>query len=212
MGTSPSDTPLPHSHTIIRPRSLYFRMHYHVCIYDLETSKVCILLSSVTVFVQISSTILVQISIWTNLLISFTLVLLVIQIYVNATNNFEFVLAKTQEECKQIGLESKQLITSLHKSLHNKIACKEQKNRKELQLCRKNEEKAIKDLQNLKRNFREVSDKLLCIICQENDRGVIILPCKHLCLCQICADKIKIKKKTCPVCQQPISDYLKFYL
>ena len=72
--------------------------------------------------------------------------------------------------------------------------------------------KITEELRNLKKDFRDVSDKLICIICQENDREVVILPCKHLCLCQFCADKIKGNKKTCPVCRQPISDYLTFYI
>ena len=132
---------------------------------------------------------------------------------INSTTKLVLLLAKSQQECKVFEIESKRLIASLHYEL----ALKEREHSKEIQLqktyaadAQKDANNAIEELQNLKRDFREVSDKLLCIICQEKDREVVNLPCKHLCMCLSCA--YKTKKSKCPVCRQPIKGYLKFYL
>ena len=37
----------------------------------------------------------------------------------------------------------------------------------------------------------------LCVVCQENEKRVLLLPCKHQCLCDNCSKKVKI----CPLCR-----------
>lgn len=42
----------------------------------------------------------------------------------------------------------------------------------------------------------------LCCVCLERPKRVLLMPCKHLCACQHCADSIA----SCPICRELISD------
>jgi hypothetical protein len=50
---------------------------------------------------------------------------------------------------------------------------------------------------------RSQLDSALCIICQDNTKTVVLLPCKHLCLCRSCN---VLTLETCPLCRVPIRD------
>ena len=43
--------------------------------------------------------------------------------------------------------------------------------------------------------------KKLCVICMENQILILIKPCCHMCLCQICSFKVD----SCPICRKLIS-------
>lgn len=45
------------------------------------------------------------------------------------------------------------------------------------------------------------SDEQRCVVCVDNPKEVICLPCGHVCLCENCAQKIKLN---CPVCRSKI--------
>lgn len=34
-------------------------------------------------------------------------------------------------------------------------------------------------------------------------RDTLILPCRHLCLCQACADSLRYQANNCPICRSP---------
>jgi len=34
-------------------------------------------------------------------------------------------------------------------------------------------------------------------------RDTLILPCRHLCLCQSCADSLRYQANNCPICRVP---------
>ena len=40
-----------------------------------------------------------------------------------------------------------------------------------------------------------------CVICKQNKKDVLFLPCRHLCTCRSCADKID----DCPLCRTEIA-------
>lgn len=65
-----------------------------------------------------------------------------------------------------------------------------------------------------KANRTKVADQNLpmevrCIVCMENPREIILLPCNHVCLCEDCAEKIDRK---CPVCKGSIEGKRAAYL
>ena len=44
----------------------------------------------------------------------------------------------------------------------------------------------------------------LCVVCQEREKKVLLLPCKHLCMCQQCSNQIGKGDAMCPLCRVPI--------
>merc|ERR1719394_545203 len=42
-----------------------------------------------------------------------------------------------------------------------------------------------------------------CVVCMSNMRDTLILPCRHLCLCNACADSLRYQANNCPICRAP---------
>uniref|UniRef100_A0A6I8R1Q1 E3 ubiquitin-protein ligase n=1 Tax=Xenopus tropicalis TaxID=8364 RepID=A0A6I8R1Q1_XENTR len=50
----------------------------------------------------------------------------------------------------------------------------------------------------------EVSDNSAeCVVCLSDVRDTLILPCRHLCLCNACADTLRYQASNCPICRLP---------
>lgn len=48
-----------------------------------------------------------------------------------------------------------------------------------------------------------------CIICMANPRDTVILPCRHLCICNGCAETLRYKLNNCPICRSPFKALLR---
>ncbi|XP_066250134.1 uncharacterized protein [Euwallacea similis] len=51
-----------------------------------------------------------------------------------------------------------------------------------------------------------------CVICQERVKCILLLPCKHVCLCEECSEEMRDYKDECPICRSYIMDAMKIYL
>jgi hypothetical protein len=64
---------------------------------------------------------------------------------------------------------------------------------------------------------REREDKL-CVICQDREKCIMILPCRHLCICQDCQVSLMRRadqhahSRTCPICRKNVKQTIKAYL
>lgn len=63
---------------------------------------------------------------------------------------------------------------------------------------------------------REREDKL-CVICQDQEKCIMILPCRHLCICQDCQIHLMQRTNhnhsgTCPICRKNVKQTIKAYL
>ncbi len=59
--------------------------------------------------------------------------------------------------------------------------------------------------QSLSRQLSAQDDQLNCVVCLANRKNVVVLPCKHLAVCEECALGIN---DACPVCRTPIEQKL----
>lgn len=59
------------------------------------------------------------------------------------------------------------------------------------------------------RNGNDTSD-LLCIICVERVKCVVLQPCNHLCLCQECERRLPYR--TCPICRRRVAGTMRVYV
>lgn len=61
----------------------------------------------------------------------------------------------------------------------------------------------------LRASFEQQKEQKLCVICQENDKSVVLLPCRHLCLCEPCSVHDDLNQ--CPLCRRPIAHRISVY-
>ena len=47
-----------------------------------------------------------------------------------------------------------------------------------------------------------------CVVCMEEDKNTVLLPCRHLCVCQTCFPNIE---NVCPMCREVVKDTLIIY-
>lgn len=52
----------------------------------------------------------------------------------------------------------------------------------------------------------------LCVICQERQKCVLTLPCRHVCLCNECCMRLYGYQRTCPICRTFIYHSVTVYL
>eukprot|EP01064_Diplonema_japonicum_P020666 TRINITY_DN30259_c0_g1_i1.p1 TRINITY_DN30259_c0_g1~~TRINITY_DN30259_c0_g1_i1.p1 ORF type:complete len:439 (+),score=92.27 TRINITY_DN30259_c0_g1_i1:53-1318(+) len=60
----------------------------------------------------------------------------------------------------------------------------------------------------LKVNPAGDDDDKACIVCYENVKDCLLLPCKHMCVCASCVKDLMLRdeKKACPMCREPVAD------
>ncbi|KAF8355166.1 hypothetical protein PRIPAC_96789 [Pristionchus pacificus] len=57
-------------------------------------------------------------------------------------------------------------------------------------------------IENKEQRFAE-EQPFECVICMNDIRDTVILPCRHLCLCYSCAEHLRQKQNNCPICRKP---------
>ncbi|XP_016976035.1 uncharacterized protein LOC108042326 [Drosophila rhopaloa] len=52
-----------------------------------------------------------------------------------------------------------------------------------------------------------------CVVCMERSRNIVIMPCRHLCLCKECSQQLLLHlENRCPVCRNDIMSFLPVYI
>ena len=59
------------------------------------------------------------------------------------------------------------------------------------------------------------SKDITCVVCQDNLKSILLLPCKHLCICPDCVAIIlglRFDKRSCPLCRERIENIMDVYI
>ena len=85
------------------------------------------------------------------------------------------------------------------------------------QPCQPHNNATCDDLsENLKRILEDEQEKRLCVVCRDNNKSVLVLPCKHICLCVDCARKVvehpNPVRRVCPLCRADIETVMNVFL
>ncbi|XP_033163596.1 uncharacterized protein LOC117143183 [Drosophila mauritiana] len=74
-------------------------------------------------------------------------------------------------------------------------------------------------LQHFMHNFWYASEKAgsaspeRCVVCMTQSRNVVVMPCRHLCLCKECSMQLTLLlEDRCPVCRHNITSFLSVYV
>ena len=64
----------------------------------------------------------------------------------------------------------------------------------------------------LKRSNKRKGEQLerdACVICLEKCRNVVLMPCRHLCMCKAC--NANLRKRECPICRAKIDNAIEVF-
>ena len=50
----------------------------------------------------------------------------------------------------------------------------------------------------------EAEEKRVCVVCQTDAKTVLLMPCRHMCLCKECSSRSEMTK--CPLCRVAITE------
>lgn len=73
-----------------------------------------------------------------------------------------------------------------------------------------------KSTQDMEKEIERERERQMCVVCQDNKKSVLILPCRHMCLCIECGNRIArarpLTRRICPLCREKIRTIMNVYL
>lgn len=70
----------------------------------------------------------------------------------------------------------------------------------------------IRTERNLTNSSKSEENDRYCVICQEHIKCVLLLPCRHLCMCNECINTLQMYHNTCPICRSNIETTMQIFV
>ncbi|KAJ7337271.1 protein localization to perinuclear region of cytoplasm [Desmophyllum pertusum] len=68
---------------------------------------------------------------------------------------------------------------------------------------------------NLREELERERDKNLCVVCQTENKNIVVMPCRHMCMCKNCCTQLfriqRHHRRTCPLCRHIITSTMEIY-
>ncbi|KAH8413574.1 hypothetical protein KR009_012362 [Drosophila setifemur] len=76
------------------------------------------------------------------------------------------------------------------------------------------DEQLTRLMQNVRKEPNNLSpNRRRCVVCLERSRNIVIMPCRHLCLCKECSQQLlSHMEERCPICRNYITSFLPVYV
>ena len=72
-----------------------------------------------------------------------------------------------------------------------------------------------KEEEELRRQLERERDKNLCVVCQSEQKNILVIPCRHMCMCKSCSNELfrvqMYRHRSCPLCRTPIASVIEIY-
>lgn len=76
--------------------------------------------------------------------------------------------------------------------------------------------KMLNNQEEFIREMEKERDKRKCVVCQDEIKSVLVLPCRHMCMCVVCANQIVrsqiVGRRVCPLCRSKITKVMNIYV
>ena len=115
------------------------------------------------------------------------------------------VFEQQRAEQKLPEIEAKVVLSTIEDKINHF-----QKKHQECQLLMNEQGNLLKDIVDQSKKEKEArNNKETCVVCMDEKRTHIIMPCGHYCLCEECAEKINkgTGTKKCPICRGSINSF-----
>ena len=56
------------------------------------------------------------------------------------------------------------------------------------------------------------NESALCVVCISNPKTVLLLPCRHMCVCPTCYDSILRVEPLCPLCRAHVETHIEVFM
>lgn len=113
--------------------------------------------------------------------------------------NFEYKSKLEESKHELEGLQGKKI----HEKNVKELESLEAKVRSSLSLIIDAKEQALANI------LREEKDERVCVVCQEERKSVLLMPCRHLCCCRTCSRRPELTR--CPLCRNNITQKIDVY-
>ena len=68
---------------------------------------------------------------------------------------------------------------------------------------------------DLREELERERDKNLCVVCQAENKNIVVMPCRHMCMCKSCCTQLfrlqRYRRQTCPLCRHTITSTMEIY-
>lgn len=125
-----------------------------------------------------------------------------------ASSDAEKALAILEKRCKDLEIEKKDFITNMKKTLTEEYLS--QKSIEEIEMIEEQIRVSLDRVVTTKMNkLSQQVENRSCVICQVEPKTVLLMPCRHLCVCKECSQNHQLL--LCPLCRKNITDKISVY-
>ena len=81
-----------------------------------------------------------------------------------------------------------------------------------IDMMHKDDKELVEESSKRPSDTAEPDERWICKICFEKDLAVVVMPCRHLCMCRTCTERIISEHEQCPICKGPFEDYFSVFV